>query len=288
MKTILVLTDFSSASYHAASYACLLAKQLKISNIVLYHSYQPVIAPGETNVNTGDSESMEKEAMQALTEQTNSLQGQLPVDITINYRTDTNLLNEISIVAIEESAIMIVMGTTGKSKLEEMVAGSSAMLVCKNSYLPVVLVPDGIALEPINNILLAGDMKETDETLPTEQLTNLLELFNVPVSVLHVEKEEGDFSPSGVPEALRLNKLLQPFNPTYQSIKNDDTARGILDAAKQQPATAVLVIAKHYGFLSGLFHQSITKQLASNTTVPLIVLQTKEAEPFPEIPLLEI
>ncbi len=290
METILVLTDFSAVSHYAASYACVLAKQLKVPTLVLYHSYQTVIAPSETITYLGDEESLKKVAMQALEDQGRALQDQLPMGTTLRYRTDTRLLDEASMVAAEEAAVMIVMGTTGKSKLQEMVSGSNAIQVCETSHLPVVLVPAEVLLEPIGSIVFACDMKETGGTLPTERLTNVLDMFPVPLSVLHVEKEEQGLLPEEVPEMVALNKLLQPYRPAYQSIKDDDTATGILEFAKQRPASIVLVIAKRHGFPSGLFHRSITKQLAFHTTIPLMVLQAKEKEPapLPVIPLLEI
>jgi nucleotide-binding universal stress UspA family protein len=289
MQTILVPTDFSEASYYAASYACVLAKQLGVPNIVLYHSYKAVITPGESIVYTGDENSLHKVAVDAMIELSASLADQVPPGCDLRYHTDTNSLNEINVVASAENAGMIVMGTTGKGKLEEMVAGSNALTICDASNLPVVLVPSKIHMQPVSSLVFACDLKEIEETLPKEKITQLLDTFHVPVSVLHVIKEEKKMSGDESVETMQLSKWLESYKPVYHEISNDDAAAGILEFAEKMPGSLILLIAKKHGFPSGLFHRSITKQLAFHSTSPLIVLREKEeATVYPVMPLLEI
>jgi nucleotide-binding universal stress UspA family protein len=253
-----------------------------------------VIAPGETMVYIGDEESLRRVAVETLTELAGSLREQAPEGSNIRYRTDTTGLEDINEIAMAEGAEIIVMGTTGKGKLEEMVAGSNAIRVCEVSDFPVVLVPSDIPMQPVASIIFACDLKEVQETIPEEKIFKVLDAFHVPLSVIHIgkgkEKESQDLLNDQSEETKQLHKLFQNYNPVYRDIHHEDIATGILEFAKHEPASMVLLVAKKHGFPGGLFHRSITKQLAFHTPVPLLVLREKEEEAvlYPEMPLLEI
>ncbi len=288
MKTFLVLTDFSEAAYYAASYACVLAKQLGVSRIVLYHSYKAIITPGESIVYTGDEKELHALAVKALEELAASLTDQVPQGVDLTYSTNTHSLEEINRVTTGENADMIIMGTTGKGKLEQIVAGSHAVTVCEISDVPVMLVPSGLRMQAPSHMIFACDMKET-QRLPKEKITGLLDTFYLPLSILHIQKEEKEISSEESGETMELVNWLDPYHPAYLAIENEDTAAGILEYAEGLNGSIILLVAKKHGFPSGLFHRSITKQLAFHSTSPLLVLREKEeATTVPIIPLLEI
>jgi nucleotide-binding universal stress UspA family protein len=279
MHTILVLTDFSEASAYAASYACIVARQLNASNIVLYHSYKSVVTPGESVVYTGDDDSMHHVAIDALIGLAASLSDQIPDGCDLRYQASTKSLEEINVITDEEKADLIVMGTTGKGKIESLVAGSHAITVCETSEIPVLLVPEHVPMDPVRTLVFACDMKET-EMLPKNCIDKMIREFHVPLSVLHVNngKEAEDNA---------LEEWLDVHNPEFHEVESDDTGKGILDFAAGAPGSLILVVAKKHGFPSGLFHKSITKQLAFESVTPLLVMRENEA-PVPVMPLLEI
>ncbi|MEO8174118.1 MAG: universal stress protein [Sediminibacterium sp.] len=288
MKTFLVLTDFSEAAYYAASYACVLAKQTGVSRLVLYHSYKAIITPGESIVYTGDEKELHSLADKAMQELTASLADQVPQGCDLRYITNTYSLEEIDSVIDAENADMIVMGTTGKGKLEEMVAGSHAITVCEISNVPVVLVPQGLRMVAPANIVFACDLKET-ERLPKEKITDLLDALQLPLSILHVQKEDSDISADESGERMEVTSWLGSYHPEYCDFENEDTATGILEFAEELSGPIILLIAKKHGFPSGLFHRSVAKQLAFHSTVPLVVLrESEEVTTVPVMPLLEI
>ncbi|MES2329759.1 MAG: universal stress protein [Bacteroidota bacterium] len=288
MKTFLVLTDFSEAAYYAASYACVLAKQLRASKIVLYHSYKAVITPGESIVYTGDEKELHSLAEKAMEELSASLADQVPQGCDLKYRTNTNSLEEINLAVASENADMIIMGTTGKGKLEQMVAGSHAILVCEISDVPVILVPSGVPMVAPSNIVFACDLTK-NEKLPKEEIISLLDSFYLPLSVLHIQKDGSEISADESTETVELTKWLEPYQPAYRDLDSEDTASGILEFAEGLPGSLILLIAKKHGFPLGLFHKSITKQLAFHSTCPLLVLrENEEVTAVPVMPLLEI
>lgn len=289
MDTILVLTDFSGAAYYGASYACVLAKQFNIPNIVLYHSYRSVVSPGESVEFSGDENSLHGVAEKSISELALSLADQVPEGCDLRYRTDTGLLKEINTVIREEGAELVVMGTVGKGKLEQMVAGSNSIEVCENSDCPVVLVPMGIPMQPVCNIIFAFDLKEVEDKIPQGAINHLLKTIDVPLSVIHVGDGEGGFNDRESTANRQLHEWLDSKQAVYHEVRNSDVAAGILDFASQASGSMVLLVARKHGFPAGLFHRSITKQLASASTVPLLVFrEVEQVAILPEMPLLEI
>jgi nucleotide-binding universal stress UspA family protein len=275
MDTILILTDFSQAATYAATYACVLAKQLGSRSLVLYHTYQSVISTSESVTFIGDEESLRNEALGVLTDLGKDLQQELPEGTTIRYRADSMGLSEINKIAAEEGAWLIVMGTTGKSKLERMIAGSNAVSVCKTSYLPVILVPTHIEMQPVQNIIFGCDMKEIDETIPYVVLKKMLDIFHLPLTVVNVDYQDKNFTPEMPHETMKLHSLLEEYKPHYHNANYADIATGILAFASQFQSPVILLIAKSHNFPQSLFHHSITRQLAYTTPIPLLVLHEK-------------
>ncbi len=276
MKSILVLTDFSQAAYYAACYACVLSKQLGIENIVLYHSYQAVVVPGGDVLYEGDDKTLHEEAEEALRQLSDSLKDQVPAGSFMGYRTNTDMLESINNLVKGEDAKLIVMGTTGKGKLEEMVEGSHALQVCKVSNVPVVLVPLEIPMQPAGNIIFACDLAEVEDGLPRNEITNILNAFHLPLSVVYIGKKRDAVLPDASPETIDLYKWLDAYHPVYHYIDDDDTSMAIMEFAENKPSPIIILVSKKHPFPEGLFHRSITRQLAFHSTVPLLVLREEK------------
>lgn len=279
MHTILVLTDFSQAANNAASYACILARQLNASNIVLYHGFREVIAPGENVVEDGTDEELADSAVKQLRNLQASLADIMPDDCVFQTRAGSYLLNEINEIIAEEKADLVVMGTTGKGRLQAMVAGSNALTVCETSEKPVVLVPASAEMDPVSGIVFACDLKDIDTTIPREKIRYLMREFHVPVSVVYVGAQEKNMES-------KLDHWLDLHQPTYHQLTNSDVAVGIQKFALERKGSMIMLVARKHA-LNGLFHKSITKQLAFESTSPLLVIREVE-DPIPVMPLLEI
>jgi nucleotide-binding universal stress UspA family protein len=276
METILVLTDFSKAAEYAASYACTLAGQLKSHSIVLYHSHAIVLPVSEAAFMTADDESMHQEAVQNLKDLEIQIKDKIPPGVTIRHRTDISRLTEINSIAEEEGAGLIVMGTVSKTKLEEILLGSSAIAVCKNSDYPVILVPAHIGIKPVQHIVFACDMKEIEKTIPITSIKAILDDFKLPLTVLNVDDGNKHFTADTPHDTIALHNILEAYNPTYVNINNDDVVSGIIEFAKHQAATLALLISKRHNFMEGLLFRSLTRKLAYTTPFPLLILREKE------------
>ena len=272
MNTILVLTDFSETSSYATLYACVLSKQLNIKSLVLYHSYQNVVATGENITLISDEQHLRQEVLKQLRLQREEILSQLPAGTIVRFSTGTTELDKINDVAGQEGAWLIVMGTTGKNKMQDIFLGSNALNVCKASRLPVILVPAHIAMEPVKRIIFAVDSKNLDSELPEALIKKMLEIFKVPVSLVSVSNETRNNAAENGEHVKKIKELLITYDPPYHSIVHKDAATAILEFASGYQSPLIMLLALEHSFPGGLLHKSVMRQLADKSTSPLLVL----------------
>jgi len=273
MKTILLLTDFSDTATHAAHYACVLAQQLNIEKIILYHSYHTEAIYGEAGIVVTDEHPAWQSCLQQLKELEAGIKNRLAPEIKTHTRTDIIGLNDINTVMKEEEATLIVMGTAGKSKLEEIIVGSSAVTVCKHSEFPVLLVPMPAAMEPIRHIAFACDLQEVEKTIPLEELKTLFTGFNVPLTIVNIADENKFFGPETRKNSFALQEMLKEYTPSCYNSNSSDVATGIVKFADEYPATLIVLISKRHHFMEGIFYRSFTRKLAYTSPFPLLVIR---------------
>lgn len=268
------MTDFSEAAFRAAMYGCELSGCLGIKRIILYHAYVPAMAyagPPEVTGPVIDDQQGYDDSMKELSLLKDRLSSMIPTGVSIDVITgDTALTKERQ---RQEDVDLIVMGVSGKSGLERFVLGSTTTQVLKNGELPVLIVPEDIRIgKGITSILLASDLKATD-TLPAGELYKFLDAFPGQLEVINVEPEgEEKYSPQMEKAVTDLHKLLEKYNPVFNYINGDDTASAILRFAREHDSSLIIAVHQQQGFLSNMFHKSVTKKLAYSSNIPLLCL----------------
>lgn len=288
MKSILILTDFSEAAFRAAEYACELAGLLHSKRVILYHSYQTVtvttaaVIPGAAPIsndqqNYYNDQQIYLESMESLGMLQDRLKPMLEHDVNIDLVAENSdladLVDLIHQRSRKESIDMIVMGVSGKSGLEKFFLGSTTTKILRAGEWPVLIVPpDTLLGRAIKSIVFTSDLKEVD-SIPTHQLYDFLNALPGKLQVVNVERKTAEkYSPEMEKAIAGLHELLGKYDPAFHYITGDDIAKEILAFAGQQHASLIIAVHKKRKFLSHLFHESVTKQLAYNSSIPLLSL----------------
>src|SRR5215203_217519 len=279
MKCMVILTDFSEAAYRAAEYGCELAGCLGIKRIVLYHAYQPLGTAGTPEfVGINDNgEQLYLEGMEALALLHDRLKPMIAKDTKIDLIAEDILLSSMAELIrkrnLKEKVEIIVMGVSGKSALEKFLVGSTTTQVLKEGEWPVLVVPEDTILgRGIKTIALTIDLKEIDMQ-SIRQVYEFLDALPGELLVVNVEQQEREkYSPEMKETIADLHKLLKKYNPEFIYLTGDDVVKEILCFANERHASLIIAIHQKHGFLSSLFHKSVTKQLAYNSNVPLLAL----------------
>ncbi|HEX9509201.1 MAG TPA: universal stress protein [Puia sp.] len=288
MNNILLPTDFSDASFHAGRYAALLTQQLRSQRLILYHAYEvmmpipvseipvtPATYPPE--VAGEDGEDQRRRSLLLLRSLYEQLRGLANEGTIIEYRAEEAALSaSINDIAREADADLIVMAITVAGKLEQALVGNEAVHVADRSKYPVLIVPPEAKLGPVKRIVLACDLKKTQETTPVNGLKKLLDDFQAELLVVNVDHKDRNFTSETPLNAVVLDRWLTPYHPAYHSVDNPDPATGIMEFAKARNASLIIAIHKTHGFFQGLFHRSATHQLAYHTSIPLLVMRAED------------
>lgn len=272
MKTILLPTDFSTVAHNAALYAIAFAKQVKANKIILYNAYQtPVnIDPAMPAIQLLDIDDLKRTSEENLQQFKKELSAHTDNTVVLETLSEFNLLAEnIDDVCEKVQADIIIMGITGKSKVEEVLIGSNTISVADNANVPVIIVPAETTYKPIQQVVFACDFRKVVENTPVAAMRKVMQATGAALHVVHVEKTASNETAF---ESLMLDTLLEGLQPQYHFVKHDDFVEGINQFAHEINADLIITIPKKHGWFEGLFKTRHTKKLAFHTHLPLMVI----------------
>lgn len=256
---ILVGIDFSNPAARALQVAIAVG-EIFASKITLVHAATKVYGPqtypmrAEFLRKTLDRT---KERMNQLVTHEPRLR-QLGVTSKVVYGSPVDLIQQ---TAVDENADLIVVGSHGASGIEQLVLGSVAESVLRKVLSPVLVVgPKCVAEEnPFRSILLATDLQTTGSrpvqyarALASSDVSSHLTLLHVAEKSPHIPGLDPELFENSLREELR--RLI----PSHSGLKcrpkivveYGKPAQAILDVAKSQQASLVIVGLRHQAALS--------------------------------------
>lgn len=283
MKTILVLTDFSIRAQYAADFALQIAVKVK-ADILLCNAMEIIeSAPMAEQIAwpIADHIQLKKESLLDLEE----MQKHLEKSIASNndkkaYKPVITCISDFGKVAVvaaqiikEKAVDLVVMGSHKSNGLARFIFGCHTHTILDTVDCPVLLVPETLKFKEIGSMAYATDLTFSDFKV-ISYLSKIAKPFNAEILVSHI-------SPYGHPgvnadNAIQhsVNELLAEGHPKvlYTSVKGDNIAKRLMDISGSGRADILAMVHKRYGFFEGLFHSSISKQMANTGKVPLLIL----------------
>jgi nucleotide-binding universal stress UspA family protein len=280
MKTILVPTDFSEISHKAAKYAISLAVEIEAKKVVFYNAYQAPPVLTETAVPAMPL--MDIETMRGISEEgmvvfQKKMQEECPAGIQLEHKTGFSILsNDINDICKEAGADLIVMGITGTSKIEEVLIGSTAISVMKQTTIPVIVVPAEAEFTSIKNVMLACNYKNVVETTPIQPIKNILDTTNAALYVVNVYENDKEITAEKTVQKELLQSLLKEYQPKFEFENNEDFIAGINHFVEANGIDLIITIPRKHKLFEGLFKERHTKKLAFHSHVPLMYIHQEE------------
>jgi nucleotide-binding universal stress UspA family protein len=278
MKSMLILTDFSEAAFRAAEYACQLADCLQIKRIILFHAFQPAfVGTPDAAVIVGDDQQTYIESVEALGLLQDRLKPLVEHNVIFELAAEETVMAGLGDVINEqnkkENIEMIVMGVSSKSGLENYLLGSTTKEILRKNEWPVLIVPENTPIgKGIKTIVFTSDLKELN-TIPSRQLYEFLDAVPADVQVVNVEQKTTEkYSPALEKAITDLHELLKKYKPSFNYITGENIVEEILKFAGEKHASLIIAVHQQHGFLSSLFHKSITRKLAYKSDIPLLAL----------------
>ncbi|MES2063259.1 MAG: universal stress protein [Bacteroidota bacterium] len=284
MKTYLVPVDFSDAAFNAADFAAQLSHQSDVKTIILMNAYYisayetMLPNPDMVMLRPQDIEENSADRITQLEKLKKKLAKKVRDGVEIKVRLNlSHLLRAVVDVVADEKVDMVFLGSIGNSTVREGTVGigDHVIKVSKASSAPVMVVPPDYRYGLIDNAVLACDFKKVKESVPMGILHKLLGKQAIKLEVVNVDAagKHAVADPEQLAEDGALHDMLKAFHPKYYYINNPDVITGILDFATAHKAQMVIALPHTYSFLQALLHNSISQQLAKNSTIPVLLLK---------------
>jgi nucleotide-binding universal stress UspA family protein len=281
MKKILVPVDFSQASQWALEAATLIAKRMNTEIILLHVIEQPgsesFNVEGQVDASTGWEDRLF--TMKMIEKGKKDLANAAASAGDIPVRTKLRLGNPfhgILTVINEIKPYLVVMGTSGHSKMEEILVGSNTKKVVRHSSCPVLSIHEHPGGKDINTIVYATSLNES-ETEFAACVVRMQELFDAKVHVVRINTPT-NFQPDHVVKLVMENfvKKAGLKNYTLNVYSDYSEEDGIVHFSASVNADLIAMATHGRTGLSHVLLGSLAEDIVGQSSKPVLTLVTKD------------
>ncbi len=272
MKTILIPTDFSEASKNAVDYGVRLAKE-KNAQLVLLHVFHIPVMATEDPVLMPSFDQIEDDSQIFLKEIENGLR--LKYNFTNPIESISRagfLIDEIEDLVKEKNLDLIIMGITDAGKLAELVISSSSIGVIKKINCPTIIVPEQAVYKPINSIVFACDIENTENISTIEQVKQFAQMFNAKLMIFNMVEDHEEKAHEKAVFNEKFASLFSNVPHSVHFITGEDLINSINAFIDTNNADLLIMVPQKHTFFWQLFHESSTKKMAFHSHVPLLAI----------------
>jgi nucleotide-binding universal stress UspA family protein len=276
MKKIIVPIDFSQHSEYALEAAALLAKNHD-AEILALHMLE---MSDNLLINTDNEQHAKAVFFLKLAEQKfeefldkDYLKGIKVTPIVKHFK----VFNEVSEVAKEHRADLIVMGSHGSSGVKEIFIGSNTEKVVRHSNIPVLILKSDPILMDFENVVFACDFSE-DSIKPYLNASKLFKTLNSKMHLLYVNLPSESFKSSsemekGVVDFLKkadgnLDKIKSVHYVSDYSVE-----KGIINFANLLGADLIAVATHGRTGIAHFFEGSVSENVANHSLLPVMTFK---------------
>jgi nucleotide-binding universal stress UspA family protein len=268
MKTLVVATDFSSTAQNATTYAMDMAKVVQ-AEVLLLHIYPLPVNDGDTALPPAlaDWKKRTEDGLAGLKKQLERRTGgQVKVNTEIRMGS---FLAELGNVCDRVQPYAVIMGCKGSTAAERFLFGSHAINALKRLVWPVITIPLDAKFKAIKKIGLACDLQDPENTVPLDEINQLVTDFNASLHILNTGDQV--FDPQAIFMSGWLGRKLSNVRPSFHFIEGD-TDDTILSFAESNEVDLLVVLPRRHNILDALIHRSHTKQFVLHSHIPLMAM----------------
>ena len=284
MKTILVPTDFSPAAETAMSVAASIAGK-ENAELVLLHVLE---FPGGDSLNVEaevltlenwDEKIFSLKQVQAAKQKLSRRVGELAskgIESTSQLRIGSPFHGIHNFITAEK-VDLVVMGTAGHSKLEEMIIGSNTEKVVRHAKCPVLTVHHTPVKTDFKNIAYATNLSADEESF-AKVVINTRDMYRGTIHLVRINTPlnfESDIKVKKEMEAFaRKTGLVNYTINTFNHYKEED---GIIQFANNIDADLIALSTHGRTGLAHVLAGSIAEDVANHSKRPVLTYVTKRS-----------
>lgn len=276
MKKIIVPIDFSQHSDYALETAAMLARKHNAQILALH-----MLEISDSMLINSDNEQHEKVVFfLKLAEQKfdaflnkDYLKGLDVIPIVKHFK----VFSEVSQVATEHNADLIIMGSHGISGINEIFVGSNTEKVVRNSELPVLVIKRKRLNADYKIVVFASDFSE-EAVKPYITASKLFATLGSEMHLLNVNVPGQGFKSSSEMET-NMTEFLQKADGNLNRmnvvhyVADTSVEKGISNFAKKVNADLVAIPTHGRTGLAHFFEGSISEDLANHANLPVMTFK---------------
>ncbi len=268
MKSIIVPTDFSYASFNAARYAVRLSAQLSNCDVVLYHSVDPPPGRNTTLPLHANAADEMLEAKMRMLDLEDYLECFRPEGTRLSSVIDRHELTQgIELLARQVQAGMVVITNKAHTVAHKLIFGDSLSALIDRLSLPMLFLPYSYTYETIGMTVLAY-LKGSNP--PEEFIQGLVESLGSTLGILSVLPEGPD---EGAKNRRRQSGLtIKRADAGFHTMHNRQISRSIARFAEEKKAGLVVTVHQKHGIFHRLFKEGTSRGVLAMAKVPVLVL----------------
>lgn len=168
---------------------------------------------------------------------------------------------------------LIIMGTRGEHAAIEQLLGTVTSDVVISAICPVVVVPQFFEKNEINRIAHALDLKWINE----KKLSKWANVLQIPQAEVHLvtfreNKESDDDTQTMTKCKDALQTILPDSTIRAHQLDEHDVLEGLRHFVDQHKIDLLIMYRGRNTWKRKLFHRSVTRQMAGQTNIPLLVI----------------
>lgn len=277
MKKILVTTDLSANSKSAIRFALQLASQTKC-DLVFYHIFEGVEnniwnpKSGNKNVKSAHDSNLEKLNKLVLSVYSEC---NIPVKkIKCVSETGIDVNSMINSYAKKNAMDYICIATRGGGVIKKII-GTNTSLLIQNSPIPVLVIPKGYKVKPINSILYSSDLANLK--LELAEVKKFAKPLSAEINVYNYDYLADVEEIKTKLDKIGLKHKSAGVNFYFKKLNIENTIANHLqgDASKTKPSILILYTKQNKNWYERLFLRQNTKEVTFDTKTPLLILRKK-------------
>jgi len=257
MSTIIVPTDFSQVANNAAKYAAQMLTGHYDASLMLFHVYEKASEAEEAN------SLLEKLKTELQTVGINKIECRM--------EESGDFIDSLERLTRHLNASLVVMGITGKSRLEKVFLGSNTLKMVERNVAPVLIVPSTAQYSEVKNACLLSDFKDVEVSYPVVPIKNTLQIFKPALHIINVNSEHYvSLTQEFLAERSRLLGMFQEFKPEFYFIGTYDLHETVQTFVADKNIDMLITVPRNHSFFGSMFKTSNTKRLVYESAIPIL------------------
>jgi nucleotide-binding universal stress UspA family protein len=276
MNNFIVPIDFSETSKNAARYAAHISTLVSDAHIILYNVFDSLEYGSDSSpLGTDAEEDASRKAIVelALESVKSDIAAITSARISIVAEEGDRFLDKLEAYVRWNNIQLIIMGSTGNTRLVQVFMGSNALNIVKRAIAPVIIVPEHTHSQSAKNVMLLTDFKDIEHTIPIDSVKAVLDLFKPRLHIVNVDHEHYvQVTEEYKTERAKLEAKLEAYKPDFWFIRLFDFVEAINQFVADNHIDLILTFPRRHSFLSNVFKTTSTTKLAYHSHVPIVAI----------------